>query len=519
MLPSAPAYAHASLIGSDPADGRTLAAAPPEVLLRFDEPVLPISLRLIGPGGTEYSPTSGPTAHDRTLRAVFPADLPAGLYLLSYRVASADSHPVSGTIAFAIGAVSPASARAGGANAGMVGGWIAPSEIARWLYYVTLVAAVGGALFRALVSDLDRELRRLLALAAVAAAGLAVLQVGLRGALLADLGWPALLTPAVWSIGARTTLFVSLLVSSAGLLTCAAALPGHGWRSRIVGAIGASVAIAGFPLSGHAAAADPRWLTAPALAVHTLAVALWLGAFLPLRALLGSRNNTAEPAIVVVRRFASLAVPAVALLLGSGAVLAAVQVARPAALLRSPYGLLLLGKLAAVLLLLGLAVRNHLWLTPALAAARPNAAGTLRASVGGEIAISGAVLAFTAVLTLTPPARILPSANHQDLHVTAASTGGLHADIDVAPGRPGWNTVAITLRQAAGTAALPKEVWLAMRPNAEVEAVRRRLLPDDPGRFVYSGPELAFSGNWNLRVEVLLTDFDQAVLTADVAVQ
>jgi copper transport protein len=45
------ALAHASLLGSEPADGVSLDAAPSSVVLRFDETVTLIALRLVGPDG------------------------------------------------------------------------------------------------------------------------------------------------------------------------------------------------------------------------------------------------------------------------------------------------------------------------------------------------------------------------------------------------------------------------------------------------------------------------------------
>ena len=45
------AWAHAALLGSEPADGASLAQPPDRLVLRFDEAVTPLDLRLAGPGG------------------------------------------------------------------------------------------------------------------------------------------------------------------------------------------------------------------------------------------------------------------------------------------------------------------------------------------------------------------------------------------------------------------------------------------------------------------------------------
>ena len=74
-----------------------------------------------------------------------------------------------------------------------------------------------------------------------------------------------------------------------------------------------------------------------------------------------------------------------AVLIATGLVIAVVQVERPAALVGTAYGLLLLTKLAGVAGLIALATINRLRLTPALEAGNPVAATRLRHSIGLEI--------------------------------------------------------------------------------------------------------------------------------------
>lgn len=538
------ALAHAALLSSEPSDGAALAAAPTSVVLRFDEEVGFIQLRLVGPGGAEVRPTDVPRVEGGTLRAGYPADLPPGVYLLSYRVASADSHPVAGTVAFGVGVGSgPARAAAAAATVSQgaaAGLWTPLSQAARWLFYAAVATAAGGALFRLLVAEVPRALRRGLLVAALGGAGLAGLQVGLRGALLADLPADGLLSSAAWRLGAGTTLAASLLVSGAGLLGCAASLlSGTGRRRRAAaGAAAAVLTLAGFPLTGHAAMAEPRWLTVPALAMHVAAAAFWLGAFWPLRALLRDR---AADGVAPVRRFSRVAVPAVALLAAAGAALAAVQVARPAALPGTRYGQLVLAKLLLFAALLGLAAWNRNRLTPALAAGAPGAAARLRRTIGVEAALGAAVLAVTAVLTLTPPPRAsghsgqdaaseAAMADHtgHGPHTHDAAEGaavliqasGILAMVEVTPAHAGPNAIRVTLDRAQGDAPAPREVWLELSlPAAGVGPVRRPLRREEAGGWAYQGPELAIPGRWSMRIEVLLTDFDQVTLSTEVDVR
>jgi len=104
------ASAHATLIGSDPADGATLQAPPTTVTLTFDdtlenfEPVVTVT----GPDGNQYQ--SGATTIDGVTlsSAVLPLTA-AGTYTIAYRVVSDDGHPVEGQVRFDLAVPAPVS--------------------------------------------------------------------------------------------------------------------------------------------------------------------------------------------------------------------------------------------------------------------------------------------------------------------------------------------------------------------------------------------------------------------------
>jgi copper transport protein len=110
VVPAA-ASAHATLIRSNPTDGAVLAQAPGRVTLQFSEPVetslgaisvLDANLRQIQIGRLAHP------APD-TITAALPP-LPRGSYLVTWRVVSADTHAVHGTLVFSIGTGSGAAA-------------------------------------------------------------------------------------------------------------------------------------------------------------------------------------------------------------------------------------------------------------------------------------------------------------------------------------------------------------------------------------------------------------------------
>lgn len=109
-LTAAPASAHNSLVGTDPAADRTLAEPLEQVTLTFDDVVLDLgggegggegggtALDVTGPDGAHHA-TACPSVVDRTVSA--PVALgEAGTYTVRWRVVSADGHPISGELAF-----------------------------------------------------------------------------------------------------------------------------------------------------------------------------------------------------------------------------------------------------------------------------------------------------------------------------------------------------------------------------------------------------------------------------------
>lgn len=120
LLNAAPAFAHAGLVSSDPADGSVLAAPPAQVLLEFNEVLLEDTVSTSIRDEADVVVSSGSAIADGASVSVpWPSDLPDGSYRLAYRVVSADGHPVTGEIGIVLNAagdltVEPQPAQAAG---------------------------------------------------------------------------------------------------------------------------------------------------------------------------------------------------------------------------------------------------------------------------------------------------------------------------------------------------------------------------------------------------------------------
>ncbi|MGO4841593.1 copper resistance protein CopC, partial [Rhizobiaceae sp. 2RAB30] len=88
---SVPALAHATLIRSEPVDGSVVASTPERFTLIFSEPVSPLVLKLIDPGGESRALTDYRVEGEEVGVAV--PSLGEGTHVLSWRVVSADGHP------------------------------------------------------------------------------------------------------------------------------------------------------------------------------------------------------------------------------------------------------------------------------------------------------------------------------------------------------------------------------------------------------------------------------------------
>lgn len=502
LVGGGPAHAHAQLVAADPAAGAVVAEAPAAVTLAFSEPVRPLVFRWFPPAGAAAVDAAG-AAMGESVAVPLPANAARGTWLLSWRVVSADGHPVGGSQVFSIGAATGAS----GAGAGGPGGQAAAAAVARGCLTLALVFGVGGTLFLRLV-DRGRPGRVAPALArgaALAVPPLAVAAVGLDGLDLLGAAPGDLLTVAPWR-AALASPFAALAAVASLAAAVAVVRAGPGAALLAWG-----LAATSFALFGHAATAAPRWLTAPSVAIHAAAFVFWIGA-LPGLAEAAARSDTALAP--TLRRFSAVAAPLVALLVLTGATLAVVQVRAPAALVETAYGRLLLLKLAAVAVLLGLAALNRVRLTPAIERGETDAARRFRRSVTVEILLGVVVLCLASGFRLTPPPRAIAAAASAEAYVHLHGPTAM-ADVTLHPGAPGANRVAIVLTSPDGGTLAPLQVRIAFSdPARGIEPIRLDATRDGPDWA--AGPvTLPVGGHWTVRLDVLVSDFAKETIEAD----
>jgi copper transport protein len=506
LAQSSPALAHASLIRAEPGDGAMLAQAPATLRLTFNEPVSPLVMRLVAPSGEVISPQIAAENNTVTLT---PPQLSRGSYVLSWRVISADGHPVGGSLLFSIGAPSaqPMPLAAEGDAAVHAALWAA-----KVILYLGLFVGIGGVFFGAWIAErgTDGTTRWLLPIMVAGLVATAI-SVGLQGLDALDLPLLMLSQGAVWRTGFDTSYGSTALVATCALL---AGLFATATRSRraaqglsLVALLGVGLALA---LSGHAATAQPRLITSPSVFLHGICVTFWIGALLPLFAAL--RAQAPDRALA---RFSRVIPYPLTVLVITGVTLAVVQLDRVDALWTTRYGIVLACKLVAVDALLILAAVNRYALVPRFEATRAAPARPLRASIAVELAIAVVILGLVASWRFTPPPRSLALAGPQvSIHFHGQRA---MAQIEVVPVRGRGAHLGLEILDGELRPLTAKEVALVLsNPAAGIEPVRRAAVSEGGPQWSLDDLRIPIAGRWRLRVEILIDDFDKVVLEDDV---
>lgn len=331
--------------------------------------------------------------------------------------------------------------------------------VARGAGYLAIALAIGGSVFMVLVwmptlarhagagpgwrfasAGFAARLRRILlgaiALGLLATAFAIVLEgakvagVSFWAALDPDVVEPVLETQVVQAWAARLVLWLvlglllmlALRPDRAPVLRPAALgaqglasgpLPSRPHRMLLMGALLALAVTA--PMGGHAGTHSPEALLICVDAAHVVCMSVWLGGLAMLLVampLVSGALTSAEKTpllATVVGRFSRVATIVVALLVATGIVQSIVLVGSIDALSETAYGRLVLAKVAALLLLLGLGAHNQRRSLPRLrrlargGESPGRAALVLRRAVAAEVAFVVVVLAVTSVLVATEP--------------------------------------------------------------------------------------------------------------------
>lgn len=551
LLAASPASAHAVLDRTSPASGTVLQDAPTEVVLTFSEPVRAVAdkIRVTGPDG-KRADSGNASVRDKELRIPLQSGAAKGTYLVSYRVISADSHPIGGGFSYSVGEVS-ATPPSGSADQSVQTDPVVSTAlgVARFVGYAGLILVIGPTLV--LFALWPRRLPT------TGPARVAMAGVGLVAfATLAELYLQIPYTSGSGLFGATGTATRDVLatpfaaahlvrlgvVASVTVLLRPVIAGKAGKVDQTLLVILGVIGLATWPISGHPSASPVPTLTVVADVAHLAGMAVWLGGLLMLFAyLLRLADDRELGAILPV--WSGWAMFAVTVLVLAGTAQALVEIGTVGALTGTTYGRLVLLKVGLLAVVIGIAAFSRRTVNRHFAFAedaddpvegadgeeaqpvRENlepAKQRLRRGVLAEVGIAAVVVAVAAALVQTTPARTADANANPPAEPFSVTliTQLFRLEVDVAPTQKGVNTIHLFAFAADGSGPQTVVEWKgsASLPAQGVEAVDIPLLAVTPDHA--SGQILLpNAGTWQMRFTVRTDDTHQATVTASVPVR
>jgi copper transport protein len=554
------AAAHATLVTSDPVDGSRLKNVPSLVTITFDEPVGLGSigyLHVTDQNGrrVDTGATTHPGGDGTKIAQQLKSGLGDGTYIESFRVVSADSHPVAGSVRFVVGNGSLAATVVDTST--VDGATSLLFDIARWVSYAGL-ALLGGSWLLLSVwpqGRADRRARRIVWSGVAATVVGAVAELLLQGPYTAGTG-PSDVAKWAFLDGTLHTRYgqyhsVRLVLLGVAALLLAPALergdrrvpergdrrvPERGERRLPVQAA-VLVLLAGavaftFSAIGHAATTSPEWLSEAADLLHICAMAAWVGGLAMVVAALLPRREPAELR-AVLPVFSRVAFAAVLVMAATGTYAAWRGIGTLHAIFATTYGLLVVTKVALFvgLVLLGnvsrrAVQRRYARLPVAYAitdtaiedatdvADEPVEVERVRRAVLVEIVLAIGVLVATSVLVAQPRGKEAVAIQQQrPASASAPLGGGRTATVTIEPGRHGLITATVALGPGARATAVTATATL---PAKQLGPIPMNLTANGPDLYGASGVNLPVAGKWVITLVVTTSPTDAVTTSATV---
>lgn len=549
------ATAHALLVRSLPEANAELASAPAQIEFWFSEPLEATVSHayLIDAAGNELA-RGGSTvdAVDPTHMTLEVPPLEPGIYTVVYRTLSqADGHEWLGS--FPLTLLNPDGSRPAGAAPAVESTQSntlpTPFEVvSRWFSLMGALLAFGAVCFRQIVAPTNLSAFRTAAGRSLwlgLFSGVALLfmgswlQLGALKLALAESEWGTLLLE---TRGGNLLLLRQLL---ALLLLAWYMCPAFGDADsrraasvpsgRLLGqgiqlAVGVAI-LATFSFGSHAAAVPGKYWAMLGDLIHVAAAAIWMGGLLLLAALLWqTRQLGASNELLAlqqtVRRFSTTAFMAMFVLICSGLFSSVVQLPALELLWSTPYGWLLIGKVALVCIVLAIAFLNHRFARgqSALHNAKqgashgaPSALSRFRRQVWIETFAAVGIMVVVAALVQTPVPP--PTATAEpDYFSTILSADDLMMHFQISPNQLGENEyIAHLYHEDNSPIGEVQMVRLSfVHQTAELGQANLELTDQGGALFSAKGAYQNRAGPWDITLYVRRRGMDDLLTTTTV---
>lgn len=516
------AMGHAVLLEAVPRDGAALDVAPDRIALTFSEPVTTPTGGLRAFNADAERIDVGPTPFDDPAQVgiALPAALPDGAYVVSWRVVSADGHPISGILTFTVGdasALDDQQLRTFADEQSGTSGLL--RALLRAATYLATLMAAGLVYARWLLLRRRRDSSRgRLVVVAAAAAGvlcsivsIPVYAVDLTGFGVTEIATASVLADVAVSSFGQSTAFRLVWLAMLALFA---------WRRAPQWAhvLAATFAALSFVFDGHQRSVEPTWLLMTADGIHVIAAAFWMGG-LVIAAVVAQRTrqlDDLDSAATLLRSFSRAALWFLLGVVVSGTAMSWALIGSPDGLSTS-YGLAWLAKLALVAVVVAIAAYNRWRLLPNWTKRhRRRLATTLRIEAGALCV----VLVATGVLVTLPPA--VQQVAAEDMFAERQWVDDQYqVELVIDPNQAGLNTLHLYVLDLDG------------RPSANVDDLALELLyvPEQigparlspffagTGHWIANIDDLQFAGRWQITVVFAADRFTEHRVTFEVDVR
>lgn len=520
----AEASGHAILTHSTPHRGDAVPAPPPQVQFDFNEPVEVAAgnLRVYDAEGERIDEGTVTRPANSPLKVAVPIarDTAEGVYTATYRVVSADGHPVRGGFAFTIGTPPPDAAQ----TAPTVAGLLERDEsgpaveilygVARGLHYAALLLLIGtvGLLTvawpRAGVAT--HWPRRLLLAAAATGIVSSLVALSMQGLLATGSGVDRSVSGTTLRSAFESTTGVAWIVRTGlwfAVLAVLAAVRAPRPRAMLLG-LAAAALVVSLPLAGHADTQSPRAVLVPADVLHVLAAGLWLGGLVLLIALYWPRQRgPLDPhAAAATIAFSRVALPAMVVLVAAGAVQTWFYLDGLDSFLHGAYGIGLLAKIGLLTAVFALAAGNRRRVQR-LAEAAELVGSRLRSAMRAEVALAVLVLAATVVVVRSEPPATLAAGPS----ITELDLGPMRMEMWIEPARSGPNDFHLYFfdRRTGAQIKRVEEVAVRLtRPDEDIPPIRFEVPLKNAAHYELLDHPIGLTGTWVVQVTARVSEFD-----------
>ncbi|MCU9614946.1 copper resistance protein CopC/CopD [Caldibacillus lycopersici] len=500
------AYAHALLENTSPAQDSQLETSPKEITLTFNERLEKelYSIKLFDAKGERVSTSATEMSLDQKSLIQRLPELPDGTYTVSYKILSADGHPVDGSYVFSIGEAISQTTQMNPLDSGNqeTGTKTIISSTISIFYFLLLLLTTGWILWGTIKKNenevIKKNARKVVHILQI----LLLLSVILMGFFqLTNLvnSWSLV---EIWSILSNTTIGITWIVSF--LLVIVGFLLLH--RKKWIDVLWVFLLIAMESINGHANAFEPPIVTIAIDLFHLLAAAIWAGGlFYMVYFWRKQREHVKE----MLPLFSDIALIAILLLIVTGISSTYLFLPKLDYLLYTDWGIMLICKVAIVLFVIiaGGILRYF------MKKKKESSIGTMLAiDFSFMIIITGIVGVFTHYSPVPQNEPLAWSEQDEAIEFTTSILPKI-------PGNNHFMVVADAKAEGIEIKRIALNLTFVNNPDiAPIQVPFEERAPAKHVEYMIDGQYLPFAGKWTAEVRILDSEDNEYVYHEDFVV-